>query len=86
MNIQFEKYRLEPEDVRFNLYKKVVSENRKTKEKYDSEINLGYAMTFERCIDTIAKDKMAENESTADFSTWIAEYKKVVNQILSVLK
>lgn len=62
MNIEFENYRMEPEDCRFNLYKKGESTKKEIGEKYESETVLGYAMSFERCLHVIATDILSEKE------------------------
>lgn len=86
MNIEFENYRMEPEDCRFNLYKKGESTKKETGEKYESETVLGYAMSFERCLHVIATDILAEKEKTVSINEWIAEYKAIMNKLMNVLK
>jgi hypothetical protein len=86
MKIQFENYFMDPEDIRFNLTKKVVRTKENTGEKYDAEISLGYAMTFEHCINVIAHDKLASDDKTVSITEWIKEYRSVVNIIINTLK
>ena len=86
MNIKFENYVMVPEDVRFNLTKTVTRKKEDSGEEYQGEVSLGYAMTFEHCIDVIAHDKLASDDKTVSITEWIKEYKSVVSIITNTLK
>lgn len=81
MKIQFENYIMYPEDIRFNLTKTVIR-----KKEVTGEVSLGYAMTFEHCINVIAHDKLASDNKTVSVTEWIKEYKSVVSIITNTLK
>jgi len=84
MKIKFLEYTMEPEDVRFNLYKSIKRINEKTQQQYDDELNIGYGMTFEHCVDRIAKDILADRGEVLTLRQYISEYRKIKDEILEV--
>lgn len=86
MKIVYENYELIPEDGRFNLIKKYRGKSKKDNSEIDAEKNMGYSMTFERCLRVIADDIMESKETVFSISDYIQEFKKVVLILTNVLK
>lgn len=61
MNITFENYILEAEDIRFNLFKKGTGKDKSGAVK-ETKSCMGYGMTFENCLKAIVHDKLKLKE------------------------
>ena len=86
MDILFELYKLEPEDIRFNLYKSVVRVNKKTKKEYNDYEVISYGIPFEDCLERIAKDKLKDKSGTTSIPEWIKQYQEIKNELFNCLK
>ena len=88
MNIVYKNYTLEPEGRNYNLYKTVKAKKvdkltkQPTGEEYEKDINYGYAMTFEICVETIIKDMLCEREEAFSLRQYIDEYKQLKCNLL----
>lgn len=81
MNIVYKNYTLEPEDVRWNLYKTVPGTS-KQGEPIETKLNFGYGMTFEHCLNSIVCDELKNIDGDVSVLEWIKEYKKA-NEIIT---
>lgn len=79
MNIQYGKYRLEPEGRSFNLIK---TTDRVSKKGGLVELSMGYGMRFETCIESIITDKLADRDETFTLRQYIDEYKALRTELL----
>jgi hypothetical protein len=58
----------------------------KTGEFKDFEEDFGYDMNFDTCIDRIVKAELANNESTVDLNTFLTEYNRIKEELLTEIK
>ena len=82
MKIKYGVYTIEPENRAYNLFKDVTSIRKKTKEKYISQINLGWSMTFEVCLEKIIADSLADKDETFTIRQYIDEFKEMKDKLL----
>lgn len=88
MKIQFKNYTLEPDGRNFNLHKTVMATaTKETKERsvgetYERDVEMGYGMRFETCIQTIITDMMADRDTVFTLRQYIDEYKALKDEIL----
>ena len=88
MKIQFKNYTLEPDGRNFNLYKTVsATATKETKERsigetYNRDVEMGYGMRFETCVQSIITDMMADRNEVVTLRQYIDEYKALKNEIL----
>ena len=74
-----------PEGSGFNLFKKTgrTSINKKTGKESSIDDNMGWGMRFERCVEIIIKDILAEDAEVLSLRQYIDEYKKLHEDLLS---
>lgn len=86
MKIEYGIYSIEPENMAYNLFKKVVAKKKKTGEEYENNLNLGWGMRFETCIEKMITDSLADNQSTVSLREYIDEYRKIREDFLLKVK
>lgn len=96
MNIAYKNYNiLQTKSLNYDLIRVVKREvykkddnNKKvaTGEYKDFDEECGYDMSLERCIDKIVKFELLENQETVDLKTFLTEYDKVKQELLTVIK
>ena len=57
-----------------------------TGEFKDFDEECGYDMSLERCIDKIVKFELLENQETVDLRTFLTEYDKAKQELLTAIK
>ena len=93
MKIKYKEYTLEPESTYYNLYKDVKKEiytpigekgvkSQPTGKFHTVTENLGYGMSFERCVEIIIKDSLNSKKETLTLRGYIDKYKKLKTKIL----
>ena len=95
MKIKYKEYTLEPENTYYNLYKDIEKEKMEkgegmkftgTGEYHTVSENMGYGMSFERCVEIIIKDSLNSKEETLTLRGYIDKYKKLKTKILEETK
>lgn len=97
MNIQYKNYRLvQTPSCRFDLIViktvEIQEVNEETKKKSGTgefkevENEYGYDMHFNTCIDCIAKMELMKNEDTVDLKTFLKEYNRIKDELLTEIK
>lgn len=96
MNITYKNYKiLQTKSLNYDLIRVVKREvfekddnNKKvaTGEYKDFDEECGYDMSLERCIDKIVKFELLENQETVDLRTFLTEYDKAKQELLTAIK
>ena len=96
MNIAYKNYKiLQTKSLNYDLIRVVKREvfekddnNKKvsTGEYKDFDEECGYDMSLERCIDKIVKFELLENQETVDLRTFLTEYDKAKQELLTAIK
>ena len=97
MKIKYKEYTLEPEGTLFNLYRDVKKptytkvgikgERPTTTGKFHVvNENLGWSMSFERCVEIIIKNSLNSKKETLSLRKYIDEYKSLKSKILEEVK
>ncbi len=90
--IRFKNYSIEFENGSYNLYKTESYDGRVgmgrgaalSGETKTREIELGYGMKFNRCLQKIAQDSLGEFEG--ELASYLLEYGKITNELSQIVE
>lgn len=97
MNIQIGSYKLIQREVGFDLIQTIKSEETviekvdgrsirtKTGKLIDRDIDLGYNMTLESCVNKIIMTNILEKEGVTDLLNWVKLYREEREKITNIL-
>jgi hypothetical protein len=90
MIIEYEDYRLELKDGRYDVYKKVLrnkmdKDKKPTGETYEALSILGYGFRLEGALRKVIEDRLENNLGTVTLNKAIVEYQKEYHRLHSEL-
>jgi len=84
MEIKIRNYIIRPcmaAPMRYDLLKNVTRTNKSTDIDYEGTTDIGYGMTLENCIGDIIFLEVNLKNNTCDLKEYLAEYRKVKDEI-----
>jgi cell division protein YceG involved in septum cleavage len=90
MTIEYENYKLDLKDGRYDVYKKItrnkVVDKKPTGETYEDLTTIGYGFRLESALRRIIEDRMESNLEIVTLSEAIKAYQKEVDLIYRIIK
>jgi hypothetical protein len=95
MNIAYKNYTIvQTQSLNYDLlrtgkrrvFEKVDGKRVNTGETRDHDEEWGYDMSLERCIEKIVKLELLEKQETVDLKTFLTEYNKAKQELLTEIK
>jgi hypothetical protein len=93
MNIAYKNYQIvQTRSLNYDLVETVNRERiekgtkKGTGEFRDVQKEHGYDMRMETCVDMICKLELAKDDSTVDLKTFLKEYNRIKEELLTIIK
>lgn len=87
MNIEYKDYIIKQSTSdRFDLVQKVTRTKKDSEETYITNVDVGYDMRLESCINRIVLEQLKKKQETVSLQKFLTEYYKEKDELLNAIK